>query len=121
MPSGGGGGGGGDGGFNFGQPAPGGDGGEQPFLQEFLALMRGIWVLGTNTLLFLLFADFLHRWDTVASGACDLQRVRMARRSSPVVRRSCAGRWTGSSKRSCLSWWAHRSKLWNALSASSSR
>lgn len=64
MPSGGGGGGGGgggDGGFNFGQPAPGGDGGEQPFLTEFLALMRGIWVLGTNTLLFLLFADFLHR------------------------------------------------------------
>lgn len=57
----GGGGGGGGGGFAFGQPAPGGEGGEQPLLEEFLALMKGMWVVITNAALFLLFADLLHR------------------------------------------------------------
>lgn len=54
---------GGSGSWNWGGSGqPDGGGSERPILEEFLELIRGIWVLIWNTALFLAFACLLHRW-----------------------------------------------------------
>ena len=45
----------------------GSDGPEKSFWQEFVELMQGIWVVLVNTVIFLAFANMLHRYTASQS------------------------------------------------------